>query len=186
MKTDLKVFFSSRFLRLLLLISLFTRLFFQFTFLPKTPSEYGPDEGTYAALAKFVAEGLPVQEFPGYGAGLYNSARTLILPSSALIKIGINELLAVRLTSTLAGLLSLIMLSMCIIAIQNLLKEKDGFTPLILNNGQRLFLVVFSFLPSNFLWSNLGLRESSSQLYLIAFTYFSLKLLSSKFQRKAF
>ena len=186
MKTDLKVFFSSRFLCLLVLTSLFTRLFFQFIFLPKKPSEYGPDEGTYAALAKYVAEGLPVQEFPGYGAGLYNSARTLILPSSALIKIGINELLAVRLTSTLAGLSSLIMLSLCIIAIQNLLNEKDGFTPLILNNGQRLFLIVFSFLPSNFLWSNLGLRESSSQLYLIAFTYFSLKLLSPKVERKPF
>ena len=59
MKTDLKVFFSSRFLRLLVLTSLFTRSFFQFIFLPKKPSEYGPDEGTYAALAKYVAEGLP-------------------------------------------------------------------------------------------------------------------------------
>ena len=186
MKTDLKVFFSSRFLRLLVLISLFTRLFFQFTFLPKKPSEYGPDEGTYAALAKYVAEGLPVQEFPSYGPDLYNSSRSLILPSSALIKIGMNELLAVRLTSTLAGLLSLIMLSLCIIVIQNLLNEKDGFTPLILNNVQRLFLIVFSFLPSNFLWSNLGLRESSSQLYLIAFTYFSLKLLSPKVELKLF
>jgi hypothetical protein len=78
------------------------------------------------------------------------------------------------------------MLSLCIIAIRNLLNEKDGFTPLILNNGQRLFLIVFSFLPSNFLWSNLGLRESSSQLYLIAFTYFSLKLLSPKVERKPF
>jgi hypothetical protein len=172
MQSDLHVLLSSRFLRLLVLISLFTRLFFQFTFLPKTPSEYGPDEGTYAALAKYVAEGLPVQEFPLYGPGLYNSARSLILPSSTLIKIGINELLSVRLISTLAGLLSLIMLSLCIIAIQNLLKETDGFAPLILNNGQRLILVIFAFLPSNFLWSNLGLRESSSQLYLIAFTFF--------------
>ena len=186
MKSDLKALISSRFLRLLVLISLFTRLFFQFAFLPNRPSEYGPDEGTYADLSKYVAEGLPVQEFPVYGAGLYNSARTLILPSSALIKIGISELLAVRLTSTLAGLLSLVMLSLCVIAIQKLLQEKDGFAPIILNNGQRMFLIIFSFLPSNFLWSNLGLRESSSQLYLIAVTYFSLKLLSPKVERKAF
>jgi hypothetical protein len=184
MKTDLKVFFSCRFLRLLVLISLFTRLFFQFKFLPKTPSEYGPDEATYAALAKYVTEGLPVQEFPGYGAGLYNSAKALILPSSVLIKIGINELLAVRLISTLAGLISLIMLSLCIIAIQYLIKEKDGAAQLNLNRGQVVILSIFAFLPSNFLWSNLGLRESSSQLYLIAFTYFFLKLLSPKAERK--
>jgi hypothetical protein len=163
---------------------LFTRLFFQSIFLPKTPSEYGPDEGTYAALAKYVAESLPVQEFPGSGAGLYNSARTLILPSSALIKIGINDLLAVRLTSTLAGLSSLIMLSLCIVAIQNLLKEKNGFAPFKLSKGQRLILIIFTFFPSNFLWSNLGLRESLSQLYLIAFTYFSIKILSPKVDRK--
>jgi hypothetical protein len=184
MKTDLKVFFSSRFLCLLVLISLFARLFFQFIFLPKTPSEYGPDEGAYAALAKYVADGLPVQEFPGFGPDLYYSARTLILPSSTLIKIGINDLLAVRLTSTLAGLISLIMLSLCIIAIQNLLKEKDGFAPFKLNKGQRLVLIIFTLLPSNFLWSNLGLRESLSQLYLIAFTYFSIKILSPKVDRK--
>jgi hypothetical protein len=53
-----------------------------------------------------------------------------------------------------------------------------------LNNGQRLVLVIFTFLPSNFLWSNLGLRESLSQLYLIAFTYFSIKILSAKVDRK--
>jgi hypothetical protein len=167
------------------LISFFTRLFFQFAFLPKTPSEYGPDEGTYAALAKYVAEGLPVQEFPTYGPGLYNSARSLILPSSTFIRIGMNELLAVRLTSTLAGLLSLIMLSLCIIAIQNLPKDKNSFETPKLNYGQRLILIIFAFLPSNFLWSNLGLRESSSQFYLIAFTYFSLKLLSPKVNRKS-
>jgi hypothetical protein len=167
------------------LISFFTRLFFQFAFLPKTPSEYGPDEGTYAALAKYVAEGLPVQEFPIYGPGLYNSARSLILPSSTFIRIGMNELLAVRLTSTLAGLLSLIMLSLCIIAIQNLPKDKNSFETPKLNYGQRLILIIFAFLPSNFLWSNLGLRESSSQFYLIAFTYFSLKLLSPKVNRKS-
>jgi hypothetical protein len=185
MQSDLNVLLSSRFLRLLVLISFFTRLFFQFIFLPKTPSEYGPDEGTYAALAKYVAEGLPVQEFPAYGPVLYNSARSLILPSSTFIRIGMNELLAVRLTSTLAGLSSLIMLSLCIIAIQNLPKDKNSFETLILNYGQRLILIIFAFLPSNFLWSNLGLRESSSQLYLIAFTYFSLKLLSPKVNRKS-
>jgi hypothetical protein len=96
-----------------------------------------------------------------------------------------NELLAVRLTSTLAGLLSLIMLSLCIIAIQNLPKDKNSFETPKLNYGQRLILIIFAFLPSNFLWSNLGLRESSSQFYLIAFTYFSLKLLSPKVNRKS-
>jgi hypothetical protein len=184
MQSDLKVLLSSRFLWLLVLISFFTRLFFQFIFLPRTPSGYAPDEGAYAALAKYVAEGLPVQDFPSYGSGLYNSSRSLILPSSALIKFGINELLAVRLTSTLAGLLSLIMLSLCYIAAQNLLKEKDRLAPLLLNNGQKVILIIFAFLPSNFLWSNLGLRESSSQLFLISFTYFSLKLLSPKMDQK--
>ena len=184
MKSDLKVLFSSRFLLVLLLTSVFTRLLFQFAFAPQIPSKYRLDEGIYAFLAKYVEDGHPVEELPGNGAGLYNSSKTFILPSRALIKIGINELLALRITSTSAGLVSLIMLSLCIIAIRKLPNEKDGLAPLILNNSQRLILIIFAFLPSNFIWSNLGLRESASQLYLITFSYFSLKLLHPKVDRR--
>jgi hypothetical protein len=184
MKSDLKVFFASRFFLRLVFLSLSARVIFQFNFLPKSYSEFGPDEGTYADLARYVAEGLPVQEFPLYGPGLYNSARTLILPSSLLIKFGLNELFALRLISTIAGLLSLIAISLSLIAFIRLSEGQSDIDHFTLKKGQKIILFIFAFLPSNFLWSNLGLRESSSQLFLILFTYFSIKLLSPEVQRR--
>ena len=40
-------------------------------------------------------------------------------------------------------------------------------------------LALFAFLPSNFIWSIIGLRESGSQFWVIATFYFILKLLNS-------
>ena len=35
--------------------------------LPNTPSSLGPDEGTYAALTKWIGESRPADKFPAYG-----------------------------------------------------------------------------------------------------------------------
>ena len=107
MFSDFRRILSSPFYMSLLGFSALTRIFFQISYLPNTPSSFGPDEGTYAALAKYVSEGKPVQEYPEYGPVLYNSVRSLILPSSMLIKLDVNELVAVRTVATIYGFLSL-------------------------------------------------------------------------------
>jgi hypothetical protein len=139
----------------------------------------GPDEGTYAALAKYVSNGSPVETFPTYGPKLYNSAKTIILPSTFFIHLGFHELTAVRLTSTLFGFLSSIMIALCYIAFINF-RNTTSLAIGDIFNSQFIFLFgIFSFFPSNFVWSTLGLRESASQFWLLLVTFLLIKLYTS-------
>jgi hypothetical protein len=137
-----------------------------FFVLPSTPSSLAPDEGTYAGLAKWISESKPANDFPIFGGGLYLSSRSVIIPASTLIKFGINELNAVRIISTIYGLLAL-----C--ALAYLCSKLLVFpTPEVERNkrNERLtlgLLIVYAFLPSHFIWSNLGLREASNEFWLI-------------------
>ena len=146
--------------------SFFARVIVFFT-LPNTPSSLGPDEGTYAALTKWVGESKSVVEFPTYGQGLYLSGRSIISPASILYRVGIHELDAVRLVSTVYGLCSLIMLVLLILTLQNSIADK-GVTEKFNENLIIALLFIFAFLPSHFLWSNLGLRESATEFWLIS------------------
>ena len=178
MKTDLIYVLRTRWIQVTLLASLFFRLIFHFFYLPDRPSEFGPDEGTYGFLAGYVENGLPVDEFPGFGAGLYNSSRSLILPSSALIRLGFSELDAVRAVASLYGILSSILFILCLVAILRTITPE--VQPRDYGLAVVLPVLLFTFLPSNFLWSTLGLRESTSQFWLISAFYFLFKLYFSR------
>jgi len=137
-----------------------------FFILPNTPSSLGPDEFTYASLTKWIGESKPADEFPAYGQGLYLSGRTIIVPASLLYRIGVNELDAVRLISTIYGLGGLIL------AVALILKLHKGNMADALNGKFNNHLIVglvtiFAFIPSHFVWSNLGLRESATEFWLI-------------------
>jgi len=177
-KTDLIYVLRTRWIQVTLLASLFFRLIFHFFYLPDRPSEFGPDEGTYGFLAGYVENGLPVDEFPGFGAGLYNSSRSLILPSSALIRLGFSELDAVRAVASLYGILSSILFILCLVAILRTITPE--VQPRDYGLAVVLPVLLFTFLPSNFLWSTLGLRESTSQFWLISAFYFLFKLYFSR------
>ena len=134
--------------------------------LPNTPSSLGPDEGTYAALTKWISESKPAIDFPDFGEGLYLSGRSLVIPASIPIRFGMNELDAVRLTSSVYGFLSL-----CIAAF--LCTKLPRFLPTGVEGKKKnerlvvILLLVYAFLPSHFVWSNLGLRESPNEFWLI-------------------
>ena len=134
--------------------------------LPRTPSSLAPDEGTYASLSKWISESKPATNFPGFGEGLYLSGRSVIIPASALIKMGMNELEAIRLTSSIYGLLSL-----CLVAyLSSKLLYSDGSGIKSSRKLERLvvsLIWIYAFLPSHFVWSNLGLRESPNEFWLI-------------------
>ena len=117
MRTDFRLALSKPFFVRLLISSAILRLFFLFIYLPSRPSEFGPDEGTYGALADYVANTLPVQEFPGYGPGLYNSARTLIVPSSIFVRFGVSQLDSVRFVSSFYGICALLIFIMSVMAL---------------------------------------------------------------------
>jgi len=151
-------------LELILIVALaaVARLFALFL-LPNSPSSFGPDEGTYAYLAEWVEEGEPVTDFPAYGAGLYNSARSLILPSVIFIRIGFEPLIAVRFTSLIYGVLSIYVFAKLVLYAS----KKLSIT--IYNLRKKLLLIVsfFAFLPSPFIWSILGLRETASAFWIM-------------------
>ena len=175
-KDDLKILFSFRIFRYFFFISLLLKILLIVTFHPKSPSTFAPDEGTYARLAEWVSRGLAVQDFPDFGPNLYNQSRTLIGPSVLLIKAGINPLESVRITSLIFGLLFPILVLLCYVAISKSKKTLHDLNQ-DLNSPSLIFTILFLFfIPSNFLWSTLGLRESASQIWIMAQVYFLIKL----------
>jgi len=176
---DLKVVLLSKSIMVILAITTLVRVLSHLFLLPNTPSEFGPDEGTYAALAKFVSQGLPVEEFPLYGAGLYNASKSITLPSAFFVRLGVNELSAVRAIASIYGLGSSLVLVLSFLALSRLHNNNfQKFSP-IFDRKFLSLLFIFNFLPSNFVWSIIGLRESGSQFWLITTFYLILKLLAS-------
>ena len=147
-----------------------------FFVLPNTPSSLAPDEGTYASLTKWIAESKPAADFPAFGEGLYLSGRSIIIPSSALYRIGMDELDAVRLISSIYGFLSLVLLTFFALKLLNTRDDLSKFNSRLL----LLFFTVFAFLPSHFVWSTLGLREGPNEFWVLlsltsVFVIFHLK-----------
>ncbi len=134
-----------------------------FFVLPNSPSSLAPDEGTYAALTKWIAESKPATDFPAFGEGLYLSGRTIIIPASVLNRIGMGELDAVRLVSSFYGFLSLLLLTFFALKILNNSDQLSKFNSRLV----LLFFTVFAFLPSHFVWSNLGLREGPNEFWVL-------------------
>ena len=180
MLADLRLVFSSKLVVGVLFISFLTRVLVYFFFLPSSPSKFGPDEGTYALLAKFVADGSPVYEFPLYGEPLFHSSKSLIWPSVILIKLGMDELSSIRTISSIYGLLSSLFLALCFVAWKQLINQKFDLKTKLFGRKFLLLISVFSFWPSNYLWSIIGLRESGSQFWIISVFYFLLSLFRRK------
>ena len=176
---DIRFALTSKLLVVILIISGAIRVLFQSVLLPNSPSVFGPDEGTYALLAKHVSQGLPVEQFPVYGPGLYNSAKSIALPSAFIVKLGLDELTAVRTVASAYGLTSTLFLALSFIAYLRIRNQNIQDLSFSLDKKFIIMLTLFTFFPSNFIWSILGLRESGSQFWVIATFYLILKLLNS-------
>jgi len=135
--------------------------------LPSTPSSLAPDEGTYAALTKWIAESKPAEDFPAFGGDLYLSGRSLILLASFFVRAGLYELDAVRLVSTTYGFTAL---ALIVILVLKLYKESTTKTTNKSFNENLIvsLVLIFAFLPSHFMWSNLALRESATEFWILA------------------
>ena len=152
-----------------------------FFILPSTPSSFATDEGTYASLTKWIGQSKPADEFPAFGQDLYISGRSIIVPASILYRIGINELDSVRLVSTTYGLCALILLVTLILRLY-----KESMVDLLDEKFNQLLIfglvLIFAFLPSHFTWSNLGLRESATEFWILA--SFGVFFIIYNFQKK--
>jgi hypothetical protein len=140
--------------------------------LPNNYSFLAPDEGTYAFLTKWIGNSNAANEFPLYGEGLYLSGRTLIVPASIFFRAGIGELDAVRLTASIYGFCALLLVVFMTLKLYNHYVPRDQ-RQIRNENLIAIIILVFATLPSHFVWSNLGLRESATEFWLItSFTSF--------------
>jgi len=138
-----------------------------FLLLPNTPSFLGPDEGTYGAVADWTEQGLPAKDFPLYGDGLYLSGRALFWPAAFFNQLGLSPLNSVRLTATIYGLLTLILIIYIFLKTVDKHIAVADFVEKNTNLVIALF-AVFAFLPSHFVWSLLGLRESAVEFWTLS------------------
>jgi hypothetical protein len=131
-----------------------------------TTTSIAPDEGTYASLVKWISESKPAGEFPDFGENLYLSSRSIAIPASVFSRLGVTELSSLRLTASIYGFLSL---CVAVYLTTKLLQARNSGVR-VNKKIERLVVslfVIYAFLPSHFVWSNLGLRESPNEFWLI-------------------
>jgi len=134
-----------------------------FFLLPNQPTvALAPDEGGYAEIGRLVASGEPTASF----GGLYKISRSLILPASLLNKVGIEPLSSVRIIASMYGFFTLVLVAKII------LKTIDSNEIREINSKESSAIValfaIFAVLPSHFLWSVLGLRESPMEFWVMS------------------
>jgi hypothetical protein len=148
--------------------------------LPNKESNLGPDEGNYGALTEWIAQGKPADEYPY--TTLYLVSRSLIVPASLLNRLGVDGLSAVRVISSLYGLLTLCMAVYLFLKIASLRNE---FLNWATNNQVKILIlfIIFGFLPSHLTWSILGLRDSALEFWVM--TIFALIFYIFEMERRS-
>ena len=132
--------------------------------LPNTTSDLALDEGNYAGLTEWIAQGNPDYKYPY--TSLYTNSRSLIFPASLLNKVGINGLDSVRIISSLYGFLTCLLLAILVLKLYNFKQARTDEFPS--NHIAILCLfAAFAFLPSHLAWSLLGLRESAVEFWTL-------------------
>ena len=137
--------------------------FIGFFLLPNEPSiALAPDEGGYAEIARLVASEQPTTSY----GGLYFISRTLVLPAAAINNFGVEPLSSVRIVASVYGALTLILVAFLIIQFVN---KYSTYAKLTLKRSNLItgLFFIFAFLPSHFLWSILGLRESPMEFWVL-------------------
>jgi hypothetical protein len=125
----------------------------------------------YASLAKWLGESNPVDQFPGYSDVIYRQSKAFILPASMLFRAGFHELDSIRIISSLYGLGSLLIVG--IFAFKFLAASSDQSLEKMRSKIVITAVALYAFIPSHFLWSILGLRESSVEFWTLL-TFFSI------------
>jgi hypothetical protein len=135
--------------------------------LPNSPMMAAPDEGTYADLARAVAEGEAIPDWRnGWGASLFPSVRVVVLPIASLIRVGLDPLMAARLMSVLWGLgASLLLLALVYLYRTRLGRTVSGVGIAVVS-WQSASLAALTFMPSHALWSTLGLKDSATEFWM--------------------
>ena len=152
--------------------------------LPNTPASWAPDEETYAGLISGIFANRPSDAYSGYSTELYLSSRALTFPGSILYRLGFSGLDSARITSNIYSIVALILIVHLVgrhseANIHSIHRQKFS------EKSKLIFFIVFSFFPSHFYWSILGLREATLEFWVLAtfgfiFYIFEIKKSQSK------
>ena len=146
---------------------------FGFIFLlPNTPSNLAPDEGQYSQILDLVSSGGDLTPF----YGLYTSSRSLIIPARLFHFLGFSSLDSLRIVSAIYGLLSIVIF---VLILCNFANKKTSPKDFLSNKFLVISVLLFTFLPSHFLWSELALRESVSEFWILAASFLLLKVIAN-------
>jgi hypothetical protein len=134
-----------------------------FFLLPSEPTvALAPDEGGYKETVRLISSG----QLEAPYRGLYFISRPLVLPAAALHNLGIEPLSSVRIVASMYGALTLVLIAFLITQCVN---KHSTYSELTLKKSNLIIglFLVFAFLPSHFLWSILGLRESPMEFWVL-------------------
>ena len=140
--------------------------------LPNSPSNLAPDEASYTQILDWVSSGGDLT--PLYG--LYTSSRSLIIPARLFHFVGFSSLDSLRIVSTIYGLLSI---AIFVLILCNFANKKTSPKDFLSNKFLVISVLLFTFLPSHFLWSELALRESVSEFWILAASFLLLKVIAN-------
>jgi hypothetical protein len=151
--------------------------------LPNTASNLAPDEGNYRDLAAWIAAGKPAEEY--WMSNLYKISRSLIFPASLLNRLGLSGIDSVRLISSTYGILALLLVTFTLL---KSFRINDHFRDWATQNEKTILLLMlaYAFLPSRFVWSILGLRESALEFWTISVLALLLYITSYKHKATIF
>lgn len=179
---NLRSTFKDSFL-LLYLASLFiVKILIAIFVIPNRPTIFAPDEGAYAAQVDWISSDLPLKSFPVYADSLYPNIKSFINPALVFNHFGLTSIQSIRLTSISYSVLSLFLIATLLFRLHELISRNAKQSSSLPRHYVRNAVIIYGLIPSTFLWSLLGIRETTSHFWLIAAFYFSTFFVEQSFK----
>ena len=147
----------------------------------RTPQDFAPDENTYSKLNDWIFSGGNAGEFPLSGGDLFYTSLSFNLPTQFIIYIGIPSIFAIRLISSIYSLFCALLIYKFLLDQKETFYKKDQSK--VFNAIIPILVLVYLTLPSHFIWSSLGLRESANEFWLLA-GFYALKSIIKDINKK--
>ena len=155
------------------IILIFTFLHFAVILLLDKVTAFAPDEANYISVFSDLYESdFSLDGYLGWQTGSINALRFMYLPAKILENFGFSTFFAVRILSCSYSVFSLYLL------LRITSHEK------ILASSNRFWIIAAYFVPSIFLWTSLGLRESFIFFSFVAIFYILVNPLNLRFRRQ--
>jgi hypothetical protein len=179
MKIPLKI--KKNKILILIILAISVRLLLSFVVYGPQPSQLAPDENTFAELNKWILLGGRAADFPLAGGDLFFTSLSFNIPTIGFIFLGVSPIMAIRVTSNLYSLLSILL-------IYRLFNDIKGDNKKITNNKyfevfMYILFLIYLFLPSHLIWATLGIRESTNEFWLILTFYICYQILRHRKDR---